>query len=123
MKKENFISLLFGTIGVLVFGFGMCMCMIPEWDAFSQGVVLGLIGLALLLLTWAVRRKMQGKPFMVLRGKTIVTILLAVLGTLILGVGMCMVMVWQGLLLPGVIVGVLGIVLLLLLIPFYKGIY
>lgn len=30
MKKENFISLFLGTIGVLVFALGMCMCMIPE---------------------------------------------------------------------------------------------
>lgn len=66
---------------------------------------------------------MLGKPLVVLHAKTVVTIVLAILGALILGVGMCMVMVWQGLLFPGIVVGMLGIVLLLFLIPFYKGIY
>ena len=48
--------------------------------------------------------------------------ILAVVGALVLGVGMCMTMVWQGLLIQGIIVGVIGIVLLLSLIPLCKGI-
>ena len=30
MKKENFISLILGTIGGLLFSLGMCMCLIAE---------------------------------------------------------------------------------------------
>ena len=48
------------------------------------------------------------------------TMALAVVGALVLGVGMCMVMVWN-MMLPGILVGVLGIVLLLLLIPLCFG--
>ena len=39
---------------------------------------------------------------------------------LILGVGMCMIMVWN-LMLPGILVGIVGIVLLLMLIPMCLG--
>jgi len=39
----------------------------------------------------------------------------------VLGVGMCMVMVWEGLLVWGIIVGIIGILLLLCLIPVCKG--
>lgn len=70
-----------------------------------------------------VRRKMEGKPKVTLSGKTIATVLLGILGALALGVGMCMVMVWKNLMLPGIIIGVVGIVLLLSLIPICKGIH
>lgn len=39
---------------------------------------------------------------------------------LVLGVGMCMIMVWN-LMLPGILVGIVGIVLLLMLIPMFLG--
>lgn len=30
MKKENYVSMLLGTIGLILFGIGMCMCLLPE---------------------------------------------------------------------------------------------
>lgn len=30
MKKENFMSMILGTIGGILFAIGMCMCMIKE---------------------------------------------------------------------------------------------
>ena len=69
-----------------------------------------------------VHRKMQGKPAIKFNGKTVAIFNLAVVGALVLGVGMCMTMVWQGLLMQGIIVGVIGIVLLQSLIPLCKGI-
>lgn len=30
MKKENFMSIILGTIGGILFAIGMCMCMIKE---------------------------------------------------------------------------------------------
>lgn len=66
---------------------------------------------------------MSGKPILVkLSGKTIGTIILSIVGALVLGVGMCMTMVWENLMVPGIIVGIVGIVLLLCLIPLCKGI-
>lgn len=49
MKKENFVSLILGTIGGILFAIGMCMCLLPEWNAFQPGVVMAAIGIVLLL--------------------------------------------------------------------------
>ena len=50
MKKENFISLVMGTVGGLLFALGMCMALLPQWDAFLPGVICGVIGAAVLLV-------------------------------------------------------------------------
>ena len=122
MTKKNFISLILGTIGGVLFALGMCMAMLPEWGVFTQGIVIGCVGLVILAIMLIVRRKMEGKPVVVkLRGKTVGTIVLGVLGALVMGVGMCMVMVWE-MLVPGILIGLVGIVLLLCLIPLVKGI-
>ena len=122
MTKKNFISLILGTIGGVLFALGMCMAMLPEWGVFTQGIVIGCVGLVILAIMLIVRRKMEGKPVVVkLRGKTVGTIVLGVLGALVMGVGMCMVMVWE-MLVPGILIGLVGLVLLLCLIPLVKGI-
>lgn len=121
MKKENFVSLILGTIGGILFAIGMCMCLLPEWNAFQQGVVMAVIGIVVLLAMLIVRRKMEGKPAVKLNAKTIGAVALGIVGALVLGVGMCMTMVWQNLMVPGIVVGVIGLVLLLCLIPLCKG--
>lgn len=84
---------------------------------------MGVIGAVVLLIMVMVRRKMDGKPILIkLSGKTIGTIILSIVGVLVFGVGMCMTMVWEGLMIQGIIVGVVGIVILLCLIPLCKGI-
>ncbi|MGI5884527.1 MAG: hypothetical protein ACOX83_06105 [Candidatus Spyradocola sp.] len=120
MKKKDFVSLVMGTVGGILFAIGMCMCLLPEWNAFAPGVVLAAVGAATLLALCLVRRRMEGKPAIRLSGRAVGAVLLGVAGALTLGVGMCMVMVWS-LLLPGILVGVLGIVLLLALIPLVRG--
>lgn len=121
MKKENFLSLIMASIGVILFGVGMCMCLVPQWDAFHPGVIMGSIGLLVLILLLPVRRRMQGKPPISLNGKALGVAALAVAGALFLGTGMCMTMVWTGLLVPGILVGILGVVMLLGLIPVCLG--
>lgn len=120
MKKENFVSLILGTVGGILFALGMCMCLLPDWNAFKPGLVTGVIGLAVLLAMLFVRRKMQGKPPVKLNRRIVGIIALAVLGALVLGAGMCLVMVWERLTL-GILVGIVGIVMLLCLIPLTKG--
>ena len=120
MKKKNFVSLLLGTIGGILFALGMCMCLIPEWGVFTPGVVIAAVGAVVLLVLFLVRRKMAGKPAVVLNGKAIGTVALGVVGALVLGVGMCMTMVWS-MMTGGVAVGIVGIILLLCLIPAVKG--
>jgi len=121
MKKENFVTLILATIGGILFAIGMCMCLLPEWNAFAQGVVISAVGAVVLLVMLIVRRKMEGKPAIKITGKAVGTVVLGIVGALVLGVGMCMVMVWEGLMVPGIIVGMVGIVLLLCLIPLCKG--
>ena len=120
MKKENFVSLILGTVGGILFAIGMCMCLLPEWNAFTQGVAVAAGGMAVLLAMLIVRRRMEGKPAIELNGKAVGTVLLGIVGALVLGVGMCLVMVWE-MTLPGILVGVAGIILLLCLIPVVKG--
>ena len=52
---------------------------------------------------------------------TAAALIIGVLGTLLLGIGMCCCMVWQGTwFLPGVIVGVIGIAVLAAAYPLYN---
>ena len=51
MKKSSFTALVLGTVSGVLFALGMCMAMIPEWDAFQPGIIFGCVGLALGLVT------------------------------------------------------------------------
>ena len=96
------------------------MALIEEWGMFRQGIVSGVVGLVILLITLIVWRRMEGKAPIKLSGKTIGTVALAIFGALLLGVGMSLSMVF-GKMIIGVIVGLVGIVALLMLIPLTKG--
>ena len=121
MKKSNFEALILGTIGVVFFALGMCMALLPEWGMFNQGIVCGVIGLVVLLATVLIWRKMEGKAPIKLNAKTVGSVVVGVLGALLLGVGMCLSMVF-GKMILGIVVGLVGIVVLLMLIPLVKGI-
>lgn len=120
MKKSNFVAMILGTIGMVFFALGMCMALIEEWGMFRQGIVAGVVGLVILLITLLVWRRMEGKEPIKLSGKTVGTVVLAIFGTLLLGVGMCFSMVF-GKMVLGVVIGLVGIVALLMLIPLTKG--
>ncbi|WP_251315930.1 hypothetical protein [Flintibacter muris] len=120
MNKKDFVTLIMSVVGGILFALGMCMVLLPEWNAMTQGVVTGAIGLVVLLAMLLVRRKMDGKPAIVFSGKTIAATLFGVFSTIVFGVGMCMTMVWN-IMIPGIAVGIVGIVLLLCLIPVCKG--
>lgn len=121
MKKKNFVTLILSTVGGLIFALGMCMCLLPEWNAFTQGVIASAVGAVILLIMAVVRIKMSGKRIVVkLSGKTVGIIALSIVGVLILGVGMCMTMVWDMMIL-GIAVGIVGIIALLCLIPLCRG--
>lgn len=95
MKKSSFVAMLMGTISGVLFALGMCMALIPEWEAFQPGVIFGGVGLLLGLITLIVWRKMEHKEPIQFSGKTILTIVVGVAGALALGVGMCFSMVWD----------------------------
>ena len=89
---------------------------------FNKGIVSGVIGLVVLLITVIVWRRMEGKTPVHINAKTIGSVLVGVFGALLLGVGMCLCMVFDKLVL-GVVIGLIGIVILLMLIPLTKGIH
>ena len=120
MQKKDFVTLILSTVGGILFALGMCMALLPEWNAFMEGIVVGTVGLVVLLIMVIVRRKMSGKKAIVFNGRAIGITLLGVAGAIVLGVGMCMTMIWD-IMVPGIIVGVVGIVALLCLIPAIKG--
>ena len=120
MQKKDFVTLILSTVGGILFALGMCMALIPEWDAFMPGIVVGAAGAVILLVMVLVRRKMSGKKAISFNGRTIGITLLGVAGAIILGVGMCMTMVWD-MMIAGIVVGIVGIVALLCLIPAIKG--
>ena len=56
-----------------------------------------------------------------MRGKNIFRTIYAVFAALVLGVGMCMCLVWNQII-WGTLIGLLGIIMLIALIPMIKGI-
>ena len=121
MKKSSFVALGLVTISTVLFALGMCMAMIEEWGAFQPGVVFGCVGLLLGLITWILWRKMEHKEPVQITAKTFLMVMVGVIGALALGIGMCFSMVW-GKMIQGIIIGLIGIVLLLGLIPLTTGI-
>ena len=120
MKKSNFVAMILGTIGGILFALGMCMAMIPEWNAFRPGIIVGCVGIVFALITVFVWRKMEHKQPIKISGKAVLTAVVGIVGALALGVGMCFTMVWGNMIL-GIVVGLVGIVILICLIPLCKG--
>ena len=119
MKKSTFVNLIIGTIGGLLFALGMCMCLLPEWNAFQIGVVCTAVGFLSLLVQSMVAWIRSGRKIKI-NWKIAGKVLYGVFAALVLGAGMCMILVWN-LMLSGILVGIVGIVLLLMLIPMYLG--
>lgn len=121
MKKSSFVAMILGTVSGVFFALGMCMALLPEWNAFTQGIILGAVGLVLGLITVLVWRKMEGKAPVKLKGKNVLAFLIGLSGALMLGVGLCFCLVWESYV-WGTIIGLTGIVILMSLIPIFKGI-
>ena len=121
MKKSSFTALVLGTVSGVLFALGMCMALIPDWNALKPGIFFGVLGLVLGVITLIIWRKMEHKAPIKVSGKTVLTVAVGIVGALALGVGMCFTMVWDKMVL-GIIIGLAGIVILLCLIPLIKGI-
>ena len=121
MKKSSFVALIMGTVSGVLFALGMCMALLPEWNAFTQGIVFGAVGMALSFVTVLIWCKMENKKLPKMNGKNVLRIIYAIVAVLVLGVGMCMCLVWEQII-WGTLVGLLGIIMLIALIPMIKGI-
>ena len=75
MKKSSFVALLMGTVGGVLFALGMCMALLPEWNAFLEGVIFGGVGLVLGVITLLVWCKMENKKLPKMNGKNLFRII------------------------------------------------
>ena len=121
MKKSSFIALILGTVSGVLFSLGMCMALLPVWNAFNEGIIFGGIGLVLGIATFFVWCKMECKKLPKINVKNIFRIIYGIISVLVLGVGMCLCLVWEQIV-WGTLIGLLGIIMLIALIPMIKGI-
>ena len=121
MTKKSFMFLVLATVGGLLFAMGMCMCLLPEWNAFKPGVVVAALGFLTLMALALVHWVMAGKPVAQVNWKAVGKAAYGTVSVLVLGVGMSMIMAFENMMIPGMIVGGVGIILLLGMIPVIKG--
>lgn len=121
MKKSTYVTMILGTIGTVVAALGMCMVLVPEWSLFQPGIWVGTMGIIILGSTWLFWRRLENKPRIHLSKKMIRSTLMFSLGCLCFGIGMCLAMVWNHIIF-GVFIGLVGMLLLISLIPYIKGI-
>ena len=121
MKKSSFVALTLGTVSGVLFALGMCMALLPEWNAFTEGVIFGGIGIVLGIITALIWCKMENKKLPKMNAKNVFRIIYAVVAALVLGIGMCMCLVWEQII-WGTLIGLLGIIMLIALIPMTNGI-
>ena len=121
MEKKNFIALVLGTVGGLLFSLGMCMCLLPEWNMFEIGVGCAAVGLVVIIATILVYRKMSGAAPIKLNWKVVGKVLYGTVSALVLGAGMTLILAFEGMMIPGILIGIVGIVMLLFLIPMCLG--
>lgn len=121
MKKSSFIALVMGTVSGILFALGMCMALLPEWNKLTEGIIFGSLGIILGLITLFIWRKLEHKAPLKFNAKNIFITVYTIIGALILGLGMCFCMLWSNIVI-GTLIGLVGIVMLLFLIPMLKGI-
>lgn len=124
MKKDTLLEIILGSIGGLIFAIGMCMTLIPEWDLFNAGVVVGVIGFIVLLCIIPIYRKhhprkMSGK----IKWGIVATWIIGVVGALVMGFGMSRVMIDTATktdMIVGIITGIVGLLVCVLNYPVYS---
>ena len=82
MKKSSLTAMVLGTVSGVLFALGICMALIPEWEAFVPGIICGCVGLLLGIITWVVWRKMEHKEPIHISGRTIFIPVLGIVGVI-----------------------------------------
>lgn len=120
MRKTQFIALLIYVVSGMFLSFGMCMALIPEWNMVYLGSALGVIGILIAFMTFIRQRKISGKAPLRLSKKTLLIVLVAFVGTILFGCGMCLSLLYERFFL-GISIGIVGILVLLCIIPLVIG--
>lgn len=123
MKKDTLLEIILGTVGGLIFALGMCMCLIPEWNMFTVGVIVAIVGFIVLLCIIPVYRKSHPKKEHKRVDKGLLaTWIIGIVGSLVMGFGMSRVLVdgKSGLDILGMICGIIGLLICVLNYPIYS---
>ncbi len=123
MKKETLLEIILGTVGGLIFAIGMCMCLIPEWNMFTAGVAIAIVGFIILLGIIPVYKSSHPKKAHTpINWSIVATWCVGIVGALIMGFGMSKIMVGnvtQIDFIIGIIAGVIGLLICVLNYPIY----
>ena len=99
------------------------MCLLPEWNMFIPGIVLSIVGFIILLGIIPIYRKEHPKKQHGPINKGLVlTFIIGIIGSLIMGFGMSKVMVGEASqtdMLVGIITGIIGLIICVLNYPIY----
>lgn len=123
MKKETLLEIILGTVGGLIFALGMCMCLIPEWNMFVPGVIVGIVGgIILLCIILVYIAAHPAKIYGPIDKGLVLTWSVGVVGALIMGFGMSKIMVGEvskADMVVGLITGIVGLIICVLNYPIY----
>ena len=125
MKKETLMEIIVGTVGGLIFAIGMCMCLLPEWNMLSTGVVTSIIGFVVLLCIIPVYKNSHPKKIKEnkhINWGIILAWTIGVVGALLMGFGMSKIMVGTPSatdIIIGLITGIIGLLVCVLNYPIY----
>jgi len=84
MKKSSFVALIMGTVSGVLFALGMCMALLPEWDAFTEGVIMGAVGIVLGVITALIWCRMENKKLPKMSAKNVFRIIYGIVAALVL---------------------------------------
>ena len=123
MKKDSLLEIILGTMGGLVFAIGTCMCLLPEWNMFTIGIMTTIVGLIILLCIIPIyKRSHPKKEHKLVNWGIVLTWIVGLGGALIFGFGMSKIMVGEGNtsdMIIGIIIGIVGLIICVLNYPIY----
>lgn len=123
IKRETLLEIILRTIGGLIFSIGMCMCLIPEWNAFTIGFITAIVGFIILLAIIPIYRSTHPKkPSKPIDWILLTPWIVGVIGSLIMGFGMSRIMVGETStrdIVLGIITGLIGLIICVLNWPIY----
>lgn len=119
MKKSHFILLIVYTISLLILALGICTYTVPEWHLQVIGLPVSILGLVLVTLSWIIQRRLSDKGAVKVNLELTAKVTYIVLALLTFGGGFAF--VTSGQLLIGVILGLIGLLLLIGIIPVTVG--
>lgn len=114
MEKKNLVATCMAIPGGILFSIGMVLALYQPWNMLIAGIVIGAVGAIVLALIYPIYRKVGNYPKIKKNPALIVSIVVGIFATLLLGVGMCLIMAWENpatwQIIVGILVGIVGLV-------------